>query len=417
MGFKKIYYKLEITAESPLSVGSGLNQNTDKDVIVDSLGCPFIPATAIAGVFRSTITDENIADKIFGYIPTKKEDKRTEENSTIRFYDAKYSGEKKEFFITNRDCVKLENKVGVDGAKFDMEAVETGAKFTSYIEFLNTVDGVDAESEIQKAIALLNEGAIGFGAKTSRGYGRVSVAVFRKEFEDIDEWLDFDMFECNEWGESVSVNTQMNDIFKLSIGLKLVGGISIREYTTEVSTENDTAPDYKHIALHDKNNTPVIPGTSWSGAFLDRYAELTGKSKNDKDIKSLFGSVDDKTSIKSRIAFSESQLSNGVWKKTTRNSIDRFTGGTKSGALYTELTYYNGETSLDILIKNNPSDNEKKDNEKKVLCACLADLHYGYLAIGGLTSVGRGLFKIESVNGKKIEGEIYDYLIKEVCAE
>ena len=32
----------------------------------------------------------------------------------------------------------------------------------------------------------------------------------------------------------------------------------------------------------------------------------------------------------------------------TRNAIDRFTGAAVTGALYTEKTYYNGETTLEI---------------------------------------------------------------------
>lgn len=70
-------------------------------------------------------------------------------------------------------------------------------------------------------------------------------------------------------------------------------------------------------------------------------------------IKELFGDVDINkgTQKKSLIYFSESMISGGEMKVITRNSVDRFTAGTRDGALYTERTCYNGSCELDIFIK------------------------------------------------------------------
>ena len=46
------------------------------------------------------------------------------------------------------------------------------------------------------------------------------------------------------------------------------------------------------------------------------------------------------------------------------------------------------------------------DKEKKALAAALTDLHMGYLAVGGETSVGRGLFSVNSINGEEVTEEI-----------
>lgn len=443
--FKRIYYKLDMKLLSPLSIGSGANAQTDRDVIVDNLGNPFIPATAIAGVLRSYIkkkketasVEETSPDNeksdinvpldhaLFGHIPDgilSEEEKTVPENlampTLVRVYDARCT-DKHNYYITTRDCVQLENKVAVKGAKFDMEAVEPGAEFTGYIELL--ADAYQCKKYIEESLVALNSGIICFGSKTSRGYGRVNLTAQRIEFSNIDEWLDFDMF-ADEWKCAEKIDfSKIESVpaFKLLVGLKLVGGISIREYTTNVSDGNKTMPDYKTMSLHsgEEKNRPVIPGTSWSGAFRDRFKEIAGAKITDE----LFGFVNKKINAtqKSKIVFSESQLSGGCYKLSTRNAIDRFSGATKSGALYTEETYYYGNTTLEISITQIPS--------KMIiwaLGACLADLHNGFLSVGGLTSVGRGLFEITSMqlNGKTLckdnitEGKISGF-VKEVLGD
>lgn len=118
------YYNIIFRIVSPLAVGSGENANTDKDIILDSRGVPVIPASAVAGVFRHFLGAEG-PDERFGYIAGKKS-----VESKIRFYDAQLISDN--YFTTVRDSVALEEKVGKDGAKFDLEAVETGVDYGYY---------------------------------------------------------------------------------------------------------------------------------------------------------------------------------------------------------------------------------------------------------------------------------------------
>lgn len=428
----RVYYKLELTLLSPLSIGSGANENTDRDVLVDSSECPFIPATSLAGVLKSFLTKTEgkaKANEIFGFIPTSETEKKeaqkgnpdyAERPDKIRVYDGTLADEAgKSFFITNRDMVALKNKVGIKGRKFDTEAVEPGVKFVAYLELFEP----KYEAQIRKALSALNSGEIRLGSKTSRGYGKVSVNAKAKTICAVDKWLKFDMMEADCWNDADSVNLDKSGQYKITLGLKSTGGISIREYTTEPSTEEQTMPDYETMSIHsckgnDGTPIPVIPGTSWAGAFKDRFSEFV----QDKELtESLFGFVhnpkedgDDKVR-KSSVVFDESQLTGGTWKQTTRNSIDRFSSATKDGALYTERTYYYGKTELVISFASEPS-----EREKRIFAACLADLHNGFLAVGGLTAVGRGLFEIQSINGTDISAaeakleNIYGELLKGV---
>lgn len=393
------YFSIVFELASPLAIGSGENANTDSDIILDSSGKPTIPATAIAGVFRNYLNVGEYSE-LFGYISkagtNSPKDKAHE--SDIRFYDAQLISDS--FFTTVRDSVKLEDKVGVNGAKFDMEAVETGISFETVIELKD--DGSDAESDILRTLEAINAGFLRIGSKTSRGYGRLKVVSLKKaEFtlpDDKAKWLDFDLFNAEDkCYKETALPDSADDFISIKLKLKQKGAVSIRSYTVK-NADDISSADYIQLSL--KDGTSVISGTSWAGAFRDRFRQLS----NDTLANELFGYVDTVklSQKKSLIYFSESEIVGGEMKVITRNSIDRFTAGTKDGALYTEKTCYNGSCGLEISINKNGLEDAEKNIA--LICAVICDLDKGYLAVGGLTSVGRGMFTVENitVNGADV---------------
>ena len=393
---KKItYFKVTFTLESSLSIGSGIGEYTDKDIAVDRNGKPYIPATSIAGVMRSSFSDA-LKKYIFGSIENGADE------GCVRFYDAVLCNGS-DYYISTRDCVELSEKVAVDGAKFDFQTIEPGTSFVSFIEVHSVPESksensakssINAAGEIQTALNKFNTGELRLGSKTTRGYGRVSVSVGERVFEipnDLSDWLSFDQYTYANW-TTVDFGKYSSDIQYITLDLKNTAGITIREYTTDYA-KNATLPDYRQLSLHDNSGKAVIPGTSWAGAFRQRFAEF---AKSSSDVDELFGYVkkgqtsEDDSVKKSAIVFSESILEGGTRKQLTRNSIDRFSAATKAGALYTEETYYGGTTALTISFPKGVP-----DDKLKILANVILDLHFGYLAIGGLTSVGRGVFEIE----------------------
>ncbi len=378
---KITYYRIKFRLVSPLSIGSGDNSYTDSDVILDSRGKPVIPASAFAGVIRHfNEIKYNDKNNFFGYI-----DGKNSTSSRVKFFDAVSVSDS---FTTIRDSVKLDDKVGVDGEKFDMQAVETNAEFITHFELTDASD--DEKEMITDAFSAFNAKQLQIGSKTTRGYGQIFITDLKTaEFslpEDKEKWLDFEPYDYSSdkyytSSEIIPIGKKYNTI---SVKLKQKGGISIRSYTVKNPADISSA-DY--IQLSTSDGVPVIPGTSWSGAFRSRFEELGGK----KLAESLFGYVkkENKTQKKSDIIFSESRIENGKSKVFTRNSIDRFSAATKDGALYSEKNYYNGNCQLDIFLKKGIDEEEKC---LKILCAVLCDLDKGYLAVGGLTSVGRGVF-------------------------
>lgn len=452
---KKHYLKITFQLDSPLCIGSGRNDITDQDILRDARGIPYIPGSAVAGVLREAcqgIMDDKAWKYYFGYSSTNTENKVKSDDdiieSQIIFYDATLVGDNEDkegnpkYRISQRDGVALnEYKSAKKQAKFDWEILEGDCKFQTFIEISEEQSDVNekvkADEVLTNIAKIWKETDIRFGAKTTRGYGKIcNVEIIGKNFDftlkdEISSWLDFDIFEENSWKNAILYKDMLNTLMKdsiwalkdnnrLSLELRLEGGLSIRRYSTECSDE-ESSPDQEQLTTvkFDKNGSEevaVIPGTTWAGAIGHRMEELIDCSKVKEvergkgDIQKYyyFGTVNSKVKEKSLIYFSESKLTGGQFKKMSRNAIDRFLGSTAEGALFTEKIYIGGETTLDISF-GDPYNTavSYSDDFIKALAATLTDLHEGYLAVGGATSVGRGIFSILKINGVKLnEGKL-----------
>ncbi len=376
-----------------------------------------------------------------------------------------------DYTVSERDGVQLTDDHTVDN-KFDMQIIETGARGVFYMEYIQREkDGVFADgtkidqciqedSFVQEIIYRMNIGEIRLGSNKNRGFGRVKVLrVYYNRFtkENKQEYLDFlskdrrpnldirtsefedKLHEIEAiYKESIDLNnvtTENGLLFTtINIPLTLNGGISIRKYSTK-----EGEPDYTHITC---DNKPIIPGSSWNGAVRHRMKQIlvelflqinpNAKQKDalgfaNGSIKEWFGYInegkgDDDTSSgegsvpvsnQSLIVFGESVIEGSQALTITRNKIDRFTAGTFSGALYTEKSYFGGNTTLSIMVRKDEKRNYKACID--ALCLVLCDLSDGLLAVGGQVAVGRGVFskntdeKIEDIASKRFK-HLYQYI-------
>ena len=461
---KKHYLKITFQLESPLCIGSGRNDITDQDILRDARGIPYIPGSAVAGVIREAcdgVIDKGSFKYYFGYAPINKgkNDKSVESSiieSKIIFYDATLvdDGKNKKgellYRISQRDGVALnEYKSAKKQAKFDWEILEGDCKFQTFIEISEeeSTYKISAEEVLINIAKVWKEADIRFGAKTTRGFGKIcNIDIIGRSFElvknpdnGIEDWLEFNLFDDESWEVGNSYEDMLKtlnedekwtlkDSKKLSLKLKLEGGLSIRRYSTQCS-EEESSPDQEQMTTIKFNNKKssdqdqvesqksieeiaVIPGTTWAGAIGHRMEELIEGSKvtkfkrSRKDIQSYhyFGSANDNDKEKSNIYFGESRLTGGEFKIMSRNAIDRFLGSTAEGALFTEKIYIGGETTLDIIFGDlyNTAVSYSEDFIN-ALAATLTDLNEGYLAVGGATSVGRGVFSITHINGDEFD--------------
>lgn len=398
---KKIVYLIEAALASPLCISNGDGELTDQDVIKNAEGVPFIPGSSLVGAMRGYLQKAADEDCIFGYEKYQEIGKM----SSVYVSDFTFLDHPK---IQVRDSVALsDKKTAITGAKFDMEVVDTGAKGYFYLEMVIRARDHEKEMEeqLQNVLAGWKMEDIRLGAKKTRGYGELKLIAVKEKTFTAENIMDYaKVYQYEKRDEVFGKKSILDEIvlrensryITLTLPLKQQGGISIRQYSVKKGE-----PDFVHITAGGK---PVIPGTSMAGAVRHRIKDLLQQLEicNTKEIiDGIFGLVEGKKARKSSVIFNECILEGAEMLTMVRNGVSRFESGTKQGALFKEVSYVGGTTELKIKVEQG----EEAPAMIGILLLALKDLSGGYLAVGGQTAVGRGLF--ESVGKIQIIGAAY----------
>ena len=396
---KRIVYRVELLFVSPISVSSGYEGMTDSDVLRDYDGNPFISGSSIAGAFRAYVQSKNNGNDIFGF--ANDEDGKM---SPVFISDLKFN--KSETDI--RDSVALDdNKITKEGAKFDFEVLQGNSKGYFYIEL--TIREKDNEELLVSTLNEIFNGIhlkeIRLGNNKTRGYGIIDIDQIKKREFTKNNFLDYkDCYREPFWKKNVKAYdldySTKGHMVSIEVPLSLKGGISIRKYAVKKN-----APDFEHITDH---GCPVIPGTSIMGALRHRIKEIIKELDKDslyglypnKMIDEMFGFVSGKDAHISGVIVDEMVIEGAKALEMTRTGISRFENSARNGALYKEKTYVDGTFTLRLSVcKENPN----VEWIIGILLLAVKDLQNGFLAVGGQTSIGRGIFE---ANGPlTIDGE------------
>ena len=260
----------------------------------------------------------------------------------------------------------------------------------------------------------LDTGEILIGLKSKRGYGKVKIIELKNRSFDnkqLNDLLDFNRFDINNYN-NYEIKVQKNEprFDYIEVELEQLGGLSIKRYSAKAGEA-----DFEHIKSRTKEKEiPVIPGTSWAGLirkqvqFYENY--LNKRTNINNSIDYWFGKEKEtnKNATASNVIIEESHIENAKEISITRSKIDRFSGGAADKSLFTEKSIFNGKTKLGIKVKKEISINGVKEQNKRILgliALSLKDIENGLVALGGQTSIGRGIFK---VNSFKLNGETFD---------
>ena len=403
---KRIVYRIELLFVSPVNVSSGLEGTTDSDVLRDYDGHPFISGSSISGAFRAYVQSKNNGNDIFGF--ANDEDGKM---SPVFISDLKFN--KSETDI--RDSVALDdNKITKEGAKFDFEVLQGNSKGYFYIEL--TIREKDNEELLVGALNEIFNGIhlkeIRLGSNKTRGYGIIDIDQIKKREFTKNNFLDYkDCYREPFWKKNVKAYdldySTKGHMVSIEVPLRLKGGISIRKYAVKKN-----APDFEHITDH---GCPVIPGTSIMGALRHRIKEIIKELDKDslyglypnKMIDEMFGLVSGKDAHISGVIVDEMVIEGAKALEMTRTGISRFENSARNGALYKEKTYVDGTFILRLSVcKENPN----MDWIIGILLLAVKDLQNGFLAVGGQTSIGRGIFEANgplTIDGEENKEDAY----------
>ena len=413
----RAYVKGFLIAQSPfLTCGIEHLWDSETDLVFlrDNEGNPFLPGSSLAGVLRSLFKGVNGEEELFG-TDHKKMSEKNEVNSTSQqndshqscfiTYDCFLTTDSEPSFAT-RDGIRLEydNKVTVPTAKYDYEIVESGAKFDLKLELVTRKVLYEDPKRRTALFTLFNSlikemsKGIYLGSKKNRGLG-LFILENPRIYEIYDEDA-YDKYVNFDWDNS-DFSAYYNS--RTAKEGALIEGKRYEEWNIEVSfPASILIRSYygKDVKMLTSNGQPVIPGTSWGGLFRHEarriLIELGYADIADKKIEDMFGTSADEVTGKqtkhkdkkaSKVAFSDTVIKNSKGFKQTNVKIDRFTQGSADSALFDQQVVALGKTELTIRYR--------EEWMKDLLSLVLEDLSDGLIAIGGQTSIGRGLCKLE----------------------
>ncbi len=443
---RRIVVEGDLVLQTPAHFGNGEGDTlVDMPLLTDPLDgkTPLLTGASIAGALRSYLREREhgFRAKIATTEDTGADHSRSAsillfggnkgndygEQSPLIVEDARG----KDAAIELRDGVRLagDSRTSVEDKLFTIKMWEAGTTFPLRFELVVCQrDDVPAlKQALATALAGLNDGGITMGARKRRGYGQVSVTGWRiKEYDltDTAQLLDWiknsaaalsvsaspDILQATGVGEMIADRRRA---FHLKAEFLLDGSLLIRSGSgpdIEQAGANDAEiqrPDIMH--LHSRRpalspggkrmRQPVLSGTSLTGALRARAFKIArliapntgeGEKVARKLVDDMFGADMDtvKKPVGSRMHLYEHMVS-GVEDMSVQNrvSIDRFTGGTRDGALFNEQPLFGDAQSL---VTVNLRLENPQEYEIGLLLLLLKDLWTGDLPLGGEISIGRG---------------------------
>ena len=390
----KYILKGKIKLLSPLSIGNGIEENTDNDVILDSSGQPFIPATSFVGVLRHHIKlkEKKYKDELKSFWGYTEDTKDEGLGSIVKCSDLVCLSQENDI-IKIRDGIRINTETGMvdQGAKYDFEIVEKDTQFKLNFEIdYNESNLSFVQQMLSTIISEMENENVTIGAKTNSGLGKIKLIdteVYHFDFSsrkgEALKWL---KQEFTDPLQEIKVEPLKlaGKTFTINAQFDLKNSLIVRSYSEE--SDLTDAPSIK------SGSDYIIPGTSMKGAIRSRAERILNTlGKDPKILKKLFGDAGEggEEAIKGKIQIDEIILPKFFAEIQRRIKIDRFTGGAMAGALFDSMPLF---TDFKQKIKNvKITIRDFCDHEAGLILLVLKDLWTGDLAVGGEKNVGRGV--------------------------
>lgn len=415
----KIILKGNLLLKSPMLIGSGKRIDCDRDVLLDKAGMPFIPATTFAGVLLREIN----GGEHNGYLGLNMPQGKPVNESRL-ICDDLYPKEQAGRCVI-RDGIRIDNAKGTvaDKAKFDFQVVEPGLSFPFRVECVvkKESDYAEAKQVISKCIQALKQ-SFSIGGKRSSGFGRLQpeiMQVFEYDFDDENAFIAW-LLHKDTVDKYAAYHQESNPDrgFEIKMDLRIISSLIVRSYP-----QSAYGSDASHIK---SGGNYVLPATSLRGALRARAQRILNTLWGDENqsklmIESIFGNAEvsgKHYSVPSSLIVDEVNISNVGSEIQNRVQIDRFTGGTKEGALFDSMPVFPLDSESANIQGLGWNLKNPLPSQKALLLLLFKDLFSGDLAVGGEKNVGRGVFQgikavIQDGNSETVSIQNCDELAKE----
>jgi CRISPR/Cas system CSM-associated protein Csm3 (group 7 of RAMP superfamily) len=412
--------------ETAMHLGGEATERVDMPVLRDPRGGgPLLPGSTLAGALRNAL-----ADRLMGYGTDEPEavsdlfgGGRGDDDgvqSPVIVFDA--LGTLPEGYgVEIRDGVAISADSGTaeDHKKYDYEVLPAGTTFPVRVDLLVPEDG--NEKVLAEALATsldaLSRGETAFGARRSRGLGRVSATWTARRFDLTSSegwvgWVGWVQTDHEAPIATVSEGASSLDALRAAapdrlVSLSLLGDARRRvviilhlsvagEVLVRSPGTSPEAPDVSHLT---SGGDPILPGTSLGGVLRSqagRIARLVRRRQGDGDrwIGRLFGPRFEGQRpppgfelFASRLRVGEAVIDGGRSRQQTRMAIDRFTQGVIPTALFDEQIHSGGDVEVQLELR------DPRPGELGLALLVLKDLLSGELVVGGTSAVGRGVLQ------------------------
>lgn len=441
--------KLLLETQSPMAINTGQREEGfDAQLARDVNGLPYIPATAIAGVWGHLTLkhfDEELRNKWFG---------TTSQASTLVITNAIVHGADNlpvtalmpEHKIENdpllrmlalerphhRERVAINDRgVAKQTGKFDQLMLPKGVRFSVTLKWTTQKRNDNQQltnTEWEQLLSLWHDHQFAFGSSTRNGLGRIKVMSCEQKSFDLSNGRQTGkalLAQLNkqvihgkalaEWTKTktellAELPLQALDNWRCGSGTGLLG-----ENHTEASialiSYSEPQVQWKGNQANLVPHQPVLCGSSIKGIlahriafhlrrYIGEWAENLAEASHEEwqaapeQLQQLFGYAADKEQgLAGKLYVEDAEIEFAHTVIRTHNKIDRFTGGVQQGALFSEELLYQPKFTLKIWLER---DTHLDGAMQKALCDTIEDLKLGLLPMGAGSGRGTSLVMPQS---------------------
>lgn len=410
--------RITLTAQTPFVVASPESTPDDVGLPVarDASGRPTVPPSSLAGALRahlgktaSTLMgnepgEENIRASRLWLLGTRVIPKSGDDDG------ADGAG------VTRRWQTAVDRSRGAASTTMLRwtEMLPAGTTVTAYLRLDSPPDDRDSEVSLLRMLA---GWAPRLGHGVSGGYGRLRTETLTfgrldlSRIDDLTTWLTVggpDLVD-RVATEPYRVDTA-EDAAWLELRWRLDDAVQIVEQAGERSGDDQAEGDGRSniLRLYRSGGSPTIPGTSWKGVFRSRAEFILRSIGVDACMNGrcatcptclLFGyggaePTGSSVGQRSAIGFRDSVIEDASVEFRPHVAIDRFTGGARDSALYTDEVAASGAVTLHVDALSADLSQARLPWARALMLAVARDLHDGLIGVGHSTTRGYGSLRL-----------------------